>query len=142
MEVKDMARPEITGQIIRDVLLYCGIGSANKEYRVVITAESNLGYHVYTEHGPASQLSHGARKTTSPVYLVTATRLADEIIHKKISKKHYQLVRDVRNSAPQVINSGSGSQTKRPVRSVKPQSKLATLTALNEEARRGIPILI
>ena len=90
-----MARPQITGTVIRRVELHCTVGGSNKDYVVTMTGIQN-GYLVFTEYGPHRQLQNGKQQTPSPVSLASATRIVDNLVAEKRQNKGYQLVSDER----------------------------------------------
>ncbi len=90
-----MARPQITGTVVRRVELHCTAGGSNKDYVVTMTGIQN-GYLVFTEYGPHRQLQNGKQQTSSPVSLASATRIVDNLVAEKRQNKGYQLVSDER----------------------------------------------
>lgn len=95
-----MARPQITGTVIRRVELHCTNGSSNKDYVITMTGVQN-GYLVFTEYGPHRQLQNGKQQTPSPVSLASATRIVDDLAADKRKNKGYQLVSDERPTQAQ-----------------------------------------
>ena len=90
-----MARPQITGTVIRRVELHCTAGRSNKDYVITMTGVQN-GYLVLTEYGPHRKLQNGKYLTPSPVSLASATKIVDDLVAEKRQNKGYQLVSDER----------------------------------------------
>jgi hypothetical protein len=89
-----MAQPNIPGEVVRRISLYCSRGNADKEYVIVVSRDDN-GYHVTALYGRRGRLKNGQCKNATPIAsLAGAQRVADALITEK-TRKGYEIVRDV-----------------------------------------------
>lgn len=96
-----MPRPNIVGTLIRRIDMHHSSIGKNKDYRITVTEEAAGKYRVYTEHGPAGKLNQGKEQTPSPVSLVSALHLADQLRDGKIKQSDsYQVLSDQRFNQP------------------------------------------
>jgi hypothetical protein len=93
-----MAQPNIPGEVLRRITLYCSRGNADKEYVIVVSRDDN-GHHVTALYGPRGRLQNGQRKNAAPIAALSgAQRIAEALITEKM-KKGYEIVADVSPSA-------------------------------------------
>jgi len=87
-----MPRPNIIGILIRRIDMHHSSIGKNKDYRITVTEEAAGKYRVYTEYGPAGKLNQGKGQTPSPVSLISAHHLADQLRDGKINQTDSYLV--------------------------------------------------
>ena len=89
-----MARPAITGDIIRRIELYCDVARSDKIYIITLTEEAGRCFRVWFEHGPRGRVSSGGEKTDGTgVAEAQARSLFDRLVKEKTSKG-YRVIND------------------------------------------------
>jgi predicted DNA-binding WGR domain protein len=89
-----MARPAITGDIIRRIELYCDAARSDKIYIITLTEEASGNFRVWFEHGPRGHVSSGGEKTNgAAVAEAQARSIFDRLVNEK-TNKGYRVIND------------------------------------------------
>ena len=89
-----MARPAITGDIIRRIELYCDSAGSDKIYIVTLTEEASMSFRVWFEYGPRGRVSSGGEKTDGAgVAELQARSIFDRLVKEK-TNKGYRVIND------------------------------------------------
>ena len=89
-----MARPAITGDIIRRIELYCNAARSDKIYIITLTEEASGSFRVWFEHGPRGRVSSGGEKTDGAgVAEAQARNMFDRLVKEK-TNKGYRVIND------------------------------------------------
>ena len=89
-----MARPAITGDIIRRIELYCDAARSDKIYIITLTEEAGGCFRVWFEHGPRGHVGSGGEKTDGAgVAEAQARSIYDRLVREK-TNKGYRVIND------------------------------------------------
>jgi len=106
-----MARPAITGDMIRRIELYCDAAGSDKMYIVTLTEEAPGRFRVWYENGPRGRVSAGGEKTNGAgVSEAQARSLFDRLVREK-TRKGYRIIND--HSWPTAV-AGQATSAPRP----------------------------
>jgi hypothetical protein len=89
-----MARPAITGDIIRRIELYCDSARSDKIYIITLTEEASGSFRVWFEHGPRGRVNSGGEKTDGAGVAEAQARSMFDLLVKEKTKKGYRVIND------------------------------------------------
>jgi len=109
-----MARPKISGDMIRRIELYCDAAGSDKIYIVTLTEEAQGRFRVWYEHGPRGHVNSGGEKTDGvSVTEPKARGIFDRLVTEK-SQKGYRVIND--HSWPTTSGAQAAAPAKREVK--------------------------
>lgn len=135
-----MGKPTIEGTVSRRVELYCGEGNSNKDYIIIMTGVQG-GYKVYSVHGPHGRANNGKVQTPSPVSLLSASTLVDDLVREKTQVKNYRLISDERPNS-KANAAANALPSKSPASARKKMARASVAANSLSEANRGLLRLI